>query len=122
MLASPLMPSKKRKKLMSPRKAMIEAGTQQACVELDASWERLMSQLFPQEVRAPPTPPLSEYFSQLGFTRGTDNLKSNKLHDEAMRRQKHEQKAAAVYSSKRLDERLKVAKRKGQLIGHPQRG
>jgi hypothetical protein len=122
-LASPLHPSKKGKKVLSPRKAMIEAGTQQACVELDASWDRLMSQMFPDDpaVGAPPPPGVSQYFSQLGFIRGTDNLKSNRRHDEAMRRQRHQRKAAAAYSSKSLDERFKGL-REGQLIGHPHRG
>jgi hypothetical protein len=49
---------------------------------------------------------------------GADNLKSNQKHQEALKRQKHKDKREGV-SSKVIEERFAVARKKGQLIGHP---
>lgn len=48
---------------------------------------------------------------------GADNLKSNQKH-QALKRQKHKDKREGV-SSKVIEERFAVARKKGQLIGHP---
>jgi hypothetical protein len=77
-----------------------------------------MSQMFPKQFGTPPAPPVPAWFQQLGFIRGADNLKSNQKHQEALKRQKHKEKREGV-SSKVIEERFAVARKKGQLIGHP---